>query len=201
MINIKYILGFVFIVTLASSLILVKRLKATEAERDRFISNYEASLAEKDSITTNNRLLSFTIKELKTFNDSITNELLSTSKKLKIKDRELKSLYYIKSQSLRIDTIITKDTIFVKDFSIDTTLLDRWYNLNLSLKYPSTIIVSPSFNSEKHIIVHSKKVLRKPSKWFFIRWFQKRDVVIEVEIQEQNPYIHEVQNKFIEILK
>ena len=201
MTNLKLILGIIFISSLLSSFFLFKKLKSTELDRDRYISNYEASLAERDSITTNNRMLSFTIKELKSFNDSITNELLNTSKKLKIKDKELKSLYYIKSQSLRIDTITVKDTIFVKDFSIDTTITDRWYNLNLALKYPNTIIVSPNFISEKHIIVHSKKIIRKPSKWFFIRWFQKRDVVIEVEIQEQNPYIHEVQNKFIEVLK
>ena len=201
MTNLKLILGIVFICSIVSSFLLFKKLKSVELDRDRYISNYEASLFERDSITTNNRILSFTVKELRSFNDSITNELLNTSKKLKIKDKELKSLYYIKSQSLRTDTITVKDTIFVKNFSIDTTITDRWYNLNLALKYPNTIIVSPNFISEKHIIVHSKKILRKPSKWFFIRWFQKRDVVIEVEIQEQNPYIHEVKNKFIEVLK
>ena len=201
MTNLKLILGIVFICSIVSSFLLFKKLKSVELDRDRYISNYEASLSERDSITTNNRMLSFTVKELRSFNDSITNELLNTSKKLKIKDKELKSLYYIKSQSLRTDTITVKDTIFVKNFSIDTTITDKWYNLNLALKYPNTIIVSPNFISEKHIIVHSKKILRKPSKCFFIRWFQKRDVVIEVEIQEQNPYIHEVQNKFIEVLK
>lgn len=199
--NLKFILGFILVLSIISSIALFKKWKATEEERDRFISNYEASLSEKDSITTNNRMLSFTIKELRSFNDSITNELLNTSKKLKIKEKELVSLYYIKSQSLRVDTILAKDTIFIKDFKLDTVLRDNWYSLNLNLKYPNSLIVSPSFTSEKHIIVHSKKIIRKPSKCFFIRWFQKRDVVIEVEIIEKNPYIKETQNKFIDILK
>ena len=147
MTNLKLILGIVFICSIVSSFLLFKKLKSVELDRDRYISNYEASLFERDSITTNNRILSFTVKELRSFNDSITNELLNTSKKLKIKDKELKSLYYIKSQSLRTDTITVKDTIFVKNFSIDTTITDRWYNLNLALKYPNTIIVSPNFIS------------------------------------------------------
>nr|DAG99725.1 MAG TPA: hypothetical protein [Crassvirales sp.] len=201
MTKIRLAIIFLFVGLLITSVGLYKKLKSAEADRDRFISNYEASLLEKDSITTNNRLLSFSIKELKYLNDSIANELLNTAKELKIKEKEIKALYYIKSQAQRVDTIQMSDTIFVKDLKIDTVIRDSWYQLDLSLQYPNTVVVSPGFTSEKHIIVHSKKILRKPSKCFFIRWFQKRDVVVEVEIKEKNPYIKETQNKFIEVIK
>lgn len=199
--NIRIAVLLFCIGSILSSIFLYKKLKSTEFDRDRFISNYEASLLEKDSIVNNNRLLSFSVKELRSINDSVTRELLNTAKKLKVKDKELQALYYIKSNANRVDTIKMSDTIFVKNLSIDTMIKDKWYQLDLSLRYPNSVIVSPNFISEKHVVIHSKKILRNPSKWFFIRWFQKRDVVVEVEVDEKNPYIKETQNKFIEVIK
>ena len=92
--------------------------------------------------------------------------------------------------------------MFVKDVAIDTIIGDNWYNLNLKLKYPSTIMVSPTFVSEQYVIINNAKVYnKKPSKIFFIRWFQKKHNIVEVNIKEKNPYIKNKESKFIKVLK
>jgi hypothetical protein len=94
-----------------------------------------------------------------------------------------------------------KDTIFVENFKMDTTLVDKWYKLDMSMSYPSTISVAPTFNSERYIIVNTRKeIIGKPSKIFFIRWFQKKHRILEVNVEEKNPYIKVKQQKFIKVL-
>jgi len=103
----------------------------------------------------------------------------------------------------KIDTVKFVDTIFVKDMpAIDTVVGDSWYTMNMHLQYPSTIITNPEFKSEKYIIVSQKKEYVKPrSKWFFIRWFQKKRKYVGVDVIEKNPYIDDSISRFIEIVK
>ena len=102
----------------------------------------------------------------------------------------------------KTDTIQMPDTIFVPEAHVDTLIGDKWYNLRLRLDYPSTIVASPTFNSEQYVVINSKKEYnKKPSKIFFIRWFQKKHTVVEVNVEEKSPYITNKENKFIKILK
>ena len=129
--------------------------------------------------------------------------MLETAKQLKIKEKNIQYLQYHTATITKTDTITIKgDTIFKeKMLPIDTLIGDNWYTTKLKLEYPSTIIVSPSFNSEKEVIVSKKKeYINKPSKIFFIRWFQKKREVITVDVIENNPYIKEYQNKFIKVV-
>lgn len=174
--------------------------------RDKYhtaLANYKALEYSSDSITTHSRVLQLSIEELEYSRDSITNELLETFKELGIKNKKIKSLSYVKSDAVKVDTLVFRDTIFVKDTHIDTLLTDnKWYSTRLELDYPSKIVVTPSFTSEKHIVVSSKReTIKPPSPIFFIRWFQKKHTVLEVNIVEKNPYINEEENKFIEIIK
>ena len=85
---------------------------------------------------------------------------------------------------------------------MDTTIKDEWYQLNLGLRYPNTIITNPSFISEKYIVLNYKKeTINPPKKCAIARWFQKKHKVVEVNIIEKNPYIENKQQKFIEIIK
>ena len=61
------------------------------------------------------------------------------------------------SKVQKVDTITLVDTIFTPTVDLDTTIGDKWYSLNLKLKYPSSIIVSPTFTSEKNGIYVFKK--------------------------------------------
>ena len=137
-----------------------------------------------------------------TYNDSILNKMNDLRKELKIKDKELLSLYYLNSQITKIDTILMKDTIFVKSLKLDTIVGDRWYTMKLGLEYPNKIIVNPSFISEKYIITNSKKeTIEPPKKYWIQRIFQKKHIIAEINIIEKSPYIKEIQNQFIQIIK
>ena len=64
------------------------------------------------------------------------------------------------------------------------------------------IAVQPYFKSEKHIIVSSKKeTVNPPKKFFLFRWFQKKHLVVHVDVIEKNPYVGSENSKYVEILK
>lgn len=150
-----------------------------------------------------NTAYQFTIDQLNYFQDSILMELNETRKKLKIKDSKLKSLQYISSSFSKTDTVIVEDTIF-KDiaFSFDTVIGDDWYNVNLGLKYPSTIAVAPEFKSVKHVVISARKeTVNPPKKFFLFRWLQRKHQVIQVDVVEKNPYSGDSESRYIEIIK
>lgn len=143
-----------------------------------------------------------TAEQLSYANDSILKELNDTRKKLKVKDKNLKSVQYITSTLSRIDTITLKDTIFKEPVEADTIIGDKWYNAKIALSYPSTIIVSPTFKSEKNIVVSTKKeTVNPPKKFWLFRFFQKKHTVIKVDIIEKNPYVSNEKSRYIEIIK
>ena len=143
-----------------------------------------------------------TAEQLSYANDSILKELNDTRKKLKVKDKNLKSVQYITSTLSRVDTIILKDTIFKEPLKVDTIISDKWYNAKIELNYPSTIIVSPTFKSEKNIVVSTKKeTVNPPKKFWLFRFFQKKHTVIKVDIIEKNPYVSNEESRYVETIK
>lgn len=143
-----------------------------------------------------------TINDLEQSNDSLMKELLKVKKERKIKDKNLKAASYQIATITKTDTVNFVDTIFVNKVNIDTTLIDKWYKLNLSLRYPATFVVTPIFNSERYVLISTKKVYNnKPSKVFFIRWFQKKHIEVSVDIKEKNPYITINKQKYVEVIK
>ena len=166
-------------------------------------NNQKAFIAENSSLKDESRAFKFTIEQLNYYNDSILQKMNNVRKELKIKDRNLKQLQYLKSISTRKDTVLFTDTIFRdKSLALDTVIGDKWYNIRLGLKYPNLIYTEPTFTSEKYIIVNKKKeTINPPKKFFLFRWFQKKHWVMEVHIKEKNPYIKETNNKFVEIIE
>ena len=153
-----------------------KKAVKYQAEYIRMTDNVKAYELNNSILQDKNKLFKLTIDELLQSNDSINKKLLDTANKLKIKEKNIEAMQYHSTVITKTDTIVVNDTIFKDNtIDIDTVIGDRWYALNLGLKYPSTIVATPSFVSEKYIIVHKKKEYNKPpSKIFFIRWFQKK---------------------------
>ena len=167
------------------------------------MSNQKAFVAENSSLKKENRVFKFTIEQLNYYNDSILQKIDEVRKELKIKNKNLKQLQYLLSVSTKKDTVLFTDTIFEnKELALDTLIGDKWYNIRLGLKYPNLIYTEPTFISEKYIIVNKKKeTVNPPKKFFLFRWFQKKHWVMEVHIKEKNPYIKEINNKFVEIIE
>lgn len=155
-----------------------------------------------DSTKNNNIQFQLTIKELENSKDSIFAEMNKVREELKIKDKNLKQIQYIKTETKIIDSIIVRDTIFREDFYLDTVLFDEWHATIINLAYPSSIKAKSIFKNETYITTSLKKeTINPPSKIFFIRWFQKKQKVVEVNVIQKNPYTENCEQRFIEVVK
>ena len=185
------------------NIILYNRNQNLKEEISILMSNQKTFIAENSSLKNENRVFKFTIEQLNYYNDSILEKMNDVKKELKIKDKNLKQMQYLLSEATKKDIIVFRDTLFREpSLNIDTLIGDKWYNIRLGLKYPNLITASPTFISEKYIIVNKKKeTVNPPKKFFLFRWFQKKHWVMEVNIKEKSPYIREVDNKFVEIIE
>lgn len=198
-VGIAIIIGILFV----GICILYNRNQSLMGELSVLVSNQKASIAENSSLKDENRVFKFTVEQLSYYNDSILQKMNDVRKELKIKDKNIKQLQYLLSVSTKKDTVLFTDTLFRdKELALDTIIGDKWYNIRLGLKYPNLIYTEPTFTSEKYIIVNKKReTVNPPKKFFLFRWFQKKHWVMEVHIKEENPYIKETNNKFVEIIE
>ena len=202
----RYIrIGIIILVGLlaVSTYTLYNRDQDLKEEISVSMTNQKAFITENSSLKEENRAFKFTIEQLNYYNDSILQKINDVRKELKIKDSNLKQMQYLSSVSTKKDTILFTDTIFKdKGLALDIIIGDKWYNIRLGLKYPNLIYTEPTFTSEKYTIVNKKKeTINPPKKFFLFRWFQRKHWVMEVHIKEKNPYIKEVNNKFVEIIE
>lgn len=203
----NYLYIYIALLVITSGIIigvLLNQRSKTEKKWKDAVENSKAYSELFSNSENKNRAFKLTIDQLKNSNDSIFKELNEARKKLKVKDSKLKSLQYVSSSFSKVDTITLKgDTIF-KDshIDIDTLLSDEWYSVKVGLKYPSTVIVEPTFKSIKYIVVSAKKETVNPPKRFFLfRWFQKKQIRLNVNVVEKNPYVQNQDNRFVEIVR
>lgn len=207
MINIKryFNIGIVvsFCILILSSYILFKRNSSLKEELSVAIKNEKAYSQENSYLKDRSRVFELTISQLEYFNDSILMEMDSIRKDLGIKDKNLKQLQYLLSVNKKEDTIIFKDTLFRDTkLDIDTTMRDSWYSIDLNLKYPSTITISPRFINEYYIVTaYKKETIKPPKKCKILRWFQRKHKVLEVQVINNNPYSTNKKQKFVEIVE
>lgn len=201
-----YILGAIIILIgslITSTIILYSDNKELKNNLSIAISNEKAFINENTGLKDQNRAFQFTIEQLEYFNDSLMIKMNNVRKELKIKDGKLKQMQYLLAQSSKKDTIFYRDTIF-KDATInmDTILGDKWYKLQLGLRYPNTIIVNPEFTTETNIVWSiNKETIKPPHKCWLVRLFQKKHNVLKVNIVENNPYSTVKKTRFIEVIK
>ena len=182
--------------------ILGKKLSNLEKDYSYASANEKALLLKNDSNKNEIRSLQFTVEQLDYFNDSILDKLKETQAKLKIKDKDLKELQYLKTITAKTDTVILTDTIFVEGTCVDTVAGDEWVKTNIEICYPNQIVLTPEVKSEKVIIAHLKKeTVNPPKKCWLARLFQKKHKVIVVEIEEKNPYMTTKEYRHVEIIK
>lgn len=200
---IKIVVSILIVSLSIASYILYTKNQNLEEKLSISVSNEKAFIAENSSLKDENRVFKFTVEQLNYYNDSILQKMNDVRKELKIKDKNLKQMQYLLSEATKKDTIVFRDTLFREPtLDIDTIIGDKWYSIRLGLKYPNLITTNPTFISEKYIIVNKKKeTINPPKKFFLFRWFQRKHWVMEVNIKEKNPYIKEVNNKFVEIIE
>ena len=205
--NVKYIylgISILMVVLLVSIYALFSTKRSADKKWKEAVENAKAYSELFSNSESKNRAFKLTIDQLKNSNDSIFQKLNEARKELKVKDSKLKSLQYVSSSFSKVDTITLKgDTIF-KDshVNIDTLLSDEWYSVKVGLKYPSTVTVEPTFKSIKYIVVSAKKeTINPPKRFFLFRWFQKKQIRLNVNVVEKNPYMQNQDNRFVEIVR
>ena len=201
----KYIvLGIIIIISgvLSWAIISTNTSKKYKELYYKELQNVEAYKNDNSQLKETAIQYQMTIDDLLYSKDSLDQKIISVMNELKIKDNKVKELQYQLTRATRTDTVRLTDTIFKENTSIDTTFGDEWYNMHLKLQYPSTVITSPTFNSEQFVYIYTQKnYVGGKSKCFFINWFKKKYTTTEVKIEEKNPYINTVKQKFIEINK
>jgi hypothetical protein len=205
----KHIKTYIVLGTLAVIILLIIAIICTSNTANKYKKLYNKELQNVEAYKTDNsglkntvRQYQMTIDDLNYSNDSLDKKIVKVMKELKIKDNKVKELQYQLTQANRVDTIKLIDTIFKENTNIDTTFGDEWYTMKLRLQYPSTVITSPTFNSEQFVYIYTTKVYdTKPSKCFFINWFKKKHIAVEVKVEEKSPYINIINQKFIEVNK
>lgn len=197
--------GWLIAVIIVLSAVIVAEWQQVEYANQKWETaeaNVKAYSSELSTTSNKNTALQLTVDQLEYFSDSVLQALDATRKALKVKDNNLKALQAVKSSFSKRDTLVLRDTLFKEPtLAIDTLLGDAWYTLQLGLHYPSMIAVKPEFKSEKHIIVSTKKeTVNPPKKFFLLRWFQKKHLVVHVDVVEKNPYVGGETSKYIEIV-
>lgn len=196
------VIGIIVIGLFVTGGILYYNNKILKQELKLSTSREKAYIAEQDSLVSQSNLFQFTIEQLSYYQDSLNQKLLEKSRELKLKESKIKQMQYLLTESTKIDTIITTDTLFREDVSLDTTLTSKYYTLNVKLEYPNYIEITPKFIDELFIFITSKKeTINPPNPCFFIRWFQRKHIVQVIDIENSNPYIKFKKTRFIEIVQ
>lgn len=194
----------VSVVLFASGLFLHQRKLIRDYKNlyNKELQNVEAYRIDNSGLKDDARQYQMTIDDLKSSNDSIDKKLVEMAEELKIKSNKIQYMQYQTKTIYKTDTLQLKDTLFLPKVHLDTLIGDKWYSLRLKLDYPSTVVASPVFNSEQYVIINTEKEYnKKPSKWFFIRWFQKKHWVTKVNVRENSPYVISKEKKFIKIIE
>ena len=194
---------FVLLMLLAA---LGARMEALRGEYANAMNNYKAYdelLARRlDSANARNYALKLTKEQLEYSQDSVVRKLDEVRKELDIKTKNLERLEYIESVTVRHDSIFTTDTIFIDGVDVDTTLADAWRVVRVRLGYPNRVGVDTEFKNELSVVVSSEKqTIKPPSKIFFIRWFQKKQRMVKIDVVDANPYASVKEQRFVEIVK
>lgn len=197
-----YILIGVLILTGVSLYWLYGKYQQLSKDYSISIENIKAYDAELSGLTNDTKVYKLTIEQLNYFNDSITKKMNEVRKELGIKDSKIKQMQYKLSHIEKSDSLTLPDTIFVNSFKLDTIMGDEWANNHIIMSYPNKIKITPRFKLESFLFVDAKReTIKPPKKFFLFRWFQKKHNVLHVTVVENNPYVINDRQKFIEIIE
>lgn len=175
-----------------------RQLKVTRDTLDKVQSNYEFYMNRTADIEQQNKVLQLTINDYKETKDSLINEVKTTQKKLKIKEKELKQTQLQKQEIKHDTTVIVKSNDFeleIKPNSLTSIIINKKDSLlthTLSIKNTQTLYVT------------NERVYRNKYKNWFIRLLHfdfKKKNNIEYHIHNSNDIIEITDSRMIELNK
>lgn len=172
------------------------KLKVIRDTLDKVQSNYEYYMNKSSNVEQQNRVLQLTIEDYKETKDSLINEVKTTQKKLKIKEKELQQTQLQKQEIKHDTTVIVKSDNFqleIKPNSLTSIIINKQDSLlthKLSIKNTQTLYVT------------NNRVYRNKYKNWFVRllhfdWKKKNNV--EYQIHNSNDLIEITDSRMIEL--
>lgn len=194
----NYALTVLLTLAIISGIFIYSTIKSNEELKNKW------SISENNYKASNQKNLEYqlTVEQLNNSKDSLDKKLVEFKRRNDLKDSKINSLMVIIDSLRKQDTIRLKDTIFVKDLKIDTIIGDKWIKKKLKLRYPNVIIIDEEVYNEKNISWSNRReIIDTPKKFFLCRWFQKKQTVVEIKIEDLNPYFKTKEFKYNTIIK
>lgn len=173
-----------------------KELKQTKNVLDKVSSNYEYYMNKCSNVEEQNKVLQLNIEEYKETKDSLIQEIKTTQKKLKIKDKELQQTQSQKQEIKHDTTIIVKSNDFkleIKPNSLTSIIIN---------KKDSILTHTLDIKNQQTLFITNKRVYKNKYKNWFTRllhfdWKKKND--IRYQIHNSNNLIQITDSRMIEV--
>lgn len=181
-----------------SSLYYSSKVKILDKELSIALNNsrqYESLL---DQNKSDNRVLQLTINDFKNSNDSLMNVIADQSKKLSIKDKELKQAMSV--STVIIDTLHQVIPAKEKDFLVE--LKPNQLTTIKIQRVDSMLTCIPEIYNRQDLFVYSRKEYRNKRKNFFDRLIHfdfKRDKINRYQILNTNDLIQVTDTRIVNI--
>ena len=173
-----------------------KELEQTKNVLDKVNSNYEYYMNKCSNVEEQNKVLQLNIEEYKETKDSLIQEIKTTQKKLKIKDKELQQTQAQKQEIKHDTTMIVKSNDFkleIKPNSLTSIIIN---------KKDSILTHTLDIKNQQTLFITNKRVYRNKYKNWFTRllhfdWKKKND--IRYQIHNSNDLIQITDSRMIEV--
>ena len=173
-----------------------KELEQTKNVLDKVNSNYEYYMNKCSNVEEQNKVLQLNIEEYKETKDSLIQEIKTTQKKLKIKDKELQQTQVQKQEIKHDTTVIVRSSDFkleIKPNSLTSIIIN---------KKDSILTHTLDIKNQQTLFITNKRVYKNKYKNWFTRllhfdWKKKND--IRYQIHNSNDLIQITDSRMIEV--
>lgn len=173
-----------------------KELKQTKNVLDKVSSNYEYYMNKCSNVEEQNKVLQLNIEEYKETKDSLIQEIKTTQKKLKIKDKELQQTQTQKQEIKHDTTVIVRSNDFkleIKPNSLTSIIIN---------KKDSILTHTLDIKNQQTLFITNKRVYKNKYKnWFtrLLRFDFKKKNDIRYQIHNSNDLIQITDSRMIEV--
>lgn len=188
----------VIVIMILTAFLFIQRraLKQTRNVLDKVSSNYEYYMNKCSNVEEQNKVLQLNIEEYKETKDSLIQEIKTTQKKLKIKDKELQQTQVQKQKIKHDTTVIVRSNDFkleIKPNSLTSIIIN---------KKDSILTHTLDIKNQQTLFITNKRVYKNKYKNWFTRllhfdWKKKND--IRYQIHNSNDLIQITDSRMIEV--
>lgn len=173
-------------------------IKKQKQELNRIQNNIEAYQSIINNDKEDKRVLQLNLNEYKQINDSLLNRVKEIQKKLKIKDKDLKSISDVE-QTIKVDT-----TVIVKNYDFNVVIKPNELTTILISRKDSLLSNKIEINNSLKIFLETKKIYKRNYKNFISRLLHfdfKKKYAYKYTINNSNDIINVTDARVIDITK